>query len=208
MFPALGAISYRTVLLQNDGDLPVTFCLDHRSNCPLAESVCLQPSCGLIQPGDHQILTLRTIPTEDSPKQGLNLSLQLNSPKFKRVPHYTKTLDIQTHLHCSCFFTFTLEICLFLLGIDCCECGGKAVCVFGKWQQSVFPSNSSGFTNPAHPSHQELKPPSYTVACFYFLSLSSFILVLFSDIFSHYLLFWLISASFILFVVSCDCSPW
>ncbi|KAM4558144.1 cilia- and flagella-associated protein 65 isoform 2-T2 [Odontesthes bonariensis] len=84
VFPALGAISYRTVLLQNDGDLPVTFCLDHRSNCPLAESVCLQPSCGLIQPEDHQILTIRRIPTEDSPKQGFNLSLQLNSAKFKR----------------------------------------------------------------------------------------------------------------------------
>ncbi|CAG5865404.1 unnamed protein product [Menidia menidia] len=83
VFPANDVISYRTVKLQNDGNLPVTFCLDHKSN-PLADSVNLQPICGLIQPGDHQILTIRTIPSKDSPKEGINLSLQLNSSKFTR----------------------------------------------------------------------------------------------------------------------------
>ncbi|XP_044073745.1 cilia- and flagella-associated protein 65 isoform X2 [Siniperca chuatsi] len=81
VFPALSVLSYRTVLLQNSGDLPLTFCLDHISNPALAESVSVVPSCGLIQPGNHQILTLRTTPTEDSPKQGFSLHLQLNAAK-------------------------------------------------------------------------------------------------------------------------------
>ncbi|XP_069010849.1 cilia- and flagella-associated protein 65 [Embiotoca jacksoni] len=84
VFPALSVMSYRTVLLQNDGDLPLTFCLDHSSNPSLAESVFVVPSCGSIQPGDHQILTLRTTPTEDSPKQGFNLCLQLNAAKHMK----------------------------------------------------------------------------------------------------------------------------
>ncbi|XP_070832675.1 LOW QUALITY PROTEIN: cilia- and flagella-associated protein 65 [Chaetodon trifascialis] len=81
VFPALSVLSYRTALLQNCGDLPLTFCLDHSSNPALAESVSVVPSCGLIQPGNHQILTLRTIPTEDSPKQGFSVHLQLNATK-------------------------------------------------------------------------------------------------------------------------------
>ncbi|XP_047455942.1 cilia- and flagella-associated protein 65 isoform X2 [Mugil cephalus] len=84
VFPALSVISYRTVLLQNNGDLPLTFFLDHSSKVGLAESVFIVPSCGLIQPGRHQILTLRTIPTEDCPKQGFNLCLQLNAAKLTK----------------------------------------------------------------------------------------------------------------------------
>ena len=85
MFPALSALSYQTVLLQNGRDLPLTFCLDYSSNPALAESVSVIPNCGLIQPGHHQILTLRTTPTEDSPKQGFNLQLQLNATKHTKV---------------------------------------------------------------------------------------------------------------------------
>ncbi|KAM7380772.1 hypothetical protein PAMP_004045 [Pampus punctatissimus] len=80
VFPGLSVLCYRTVLLHNVGDLPLTFCLDPHSNPALA-SVSVVPSCGLIQPGDHQILTLRTTPTEDSPKQGFSFYLQLNAAK-------------------------------------------------------------------------------------------------------------------------------
>ncbi|XP_045910743.1 cilia- and flagella-associated protein 65 isoform X2 [Micropterus dolomieu] len=83
-FPALSVLSYRTVLLQNCGDLPLTFCLDHISNPAMPESVSVVPSCGLIQPGNHQILTLRTTPTEDSPKQGFRLHLQLNESQHTK----------------------------------------------------------------------------------------------------------------------------
>ncbi|XP_054471804.1 cilia- and flagella-associated protein 65 [Anoplopoma fimbria] len=88
VFPAFSVLSYRTVLLQNSGDLPLTFCLDHSSNPALAESVSVVPNCGLIQPGKHQILTLRTTPTEDSPKEGYSLHLQLNAAK------HTKELNV------------------------------------------------------------------------------------------------------------------
>ncbi|KAM9851178.1 cilia- and flagella-associated protein 65 [Aulostomus maculatus] len=83
VFPSLSVLSYRTVLLHNSDDLPLTFCLSpHRSSDPaLAASVFVVPSCGLIQPGDHQILTLRTTSTEDCPKEGFSLHLQLNAAK-------------------------------------------------------------------------------------------------------------------------------
>ncbi|XP_040912258.1 cilia- and flagella-associated protein 65 [Toxotes jaculatrix] len=84
VFPALSALSYKTVLLQNGGDLPLSFCLDHSSNAALAESVAVIPNCGLIQPGHHQILTLRTTPTEDNPKEGFSLQLQLNAAKHTK----------------------------------------------------------------------------------------------------------------------------
>ncbi|XP_029386708.1 cilia- and flagella-associated protein 65 [Echeneis naucrates] len=83
-FPALGILSYQTALLQNDGDLPLTFCLDHSSNSALAEPLSLIPNCGLIQPGHHQILTLRTTPSENSPKLGFNIKLQLNAAKHSK----------------------------------------------------------------------------------------------------------------------------
>ncbi|KAK2906267.1 cilia- and flagella-associated protein 65 [Channa argus] len=81
VFPGLSALSYRTVLVRNNSDLPLTFCLDQSSNPALTESVAVIPKCGLIRPGDHQILTLRAMPTEDSPKQGFTLQLQLNGSK-------------------------------------------------------------------------------------------------------------------------------
>ncbi|XP_070771214.1 cilia- and flagella-associated protein 65 [Enoplosus armatus] len=84
VFPPLSVVSYRTALLQNCGNLPLTFCLDHISNPAMAESVSVVPSCGLIQPGNRQILTLRTTPTEDSPKQGFSLQLQLNAAKHTK----------------------------------------------------------------------------------------------------------------------------
>eukprot|EP00064_Thunnus_orientalis_P002417 superscaffoldBa00000175_g2424 len=82
VFPGLNVLCYRTVLLQNVGDLPLTFCLDpHHNSNPALASMSVVPSCGLIQPGDHKILTLRTTPTEDSPKQGFSFQLQLNAAK-------------------------------------------------------------------------------------------------------------------------------
>ncbi|XP_040004712.1 cilia- and flagella-associated protein 65 isoform X2 [Xiphias gladius] len=84
VFPALSALSYQTVLLQNGGVLPLTFRLDHSSNPALSESVSVIPNCGLIQPGHHQILTVRTTPTEDSPRQGFSLQLQLNADKHTK----------------------------------------------------------------------------------------------------------------------------
>ncbi|XP_036966082.1 cilia- and flagella-associated protein 65 isoform X1 [Acanthopagrus latus] len=84
VFPAFSVLSYRTALLQNCGDLPLTFCLDHSSNPALAESLSVVPGCGLIHPGHHQILTLRTTPAEEGPKQGFSLHLQLNAAKHTK----------------------------------------------------------------------------------------------------------------------------
>ncbi|XP_076731494.1 cilia- and flagella-associated protein 65 isoform X2 [Maylandia zebra] len=84
VFPALSVISYRTVLLHNVGDWPLTFCLERSSNPALAESAFVVPSCGLIQPGDHQILSLRAVPAEDSSDQGFKLHLQLNASKLTK----------------------------------------------------------------------------------------------------------------------------
>lgn len=82
VFPALSLVSYRTVLLENMGDLPLVFRLDPEE-CP---SVSVQPTSGLVQPGHHQILTLRTTPAEDCPAK-LPLTLHFNaSPKHTQVP--------------------------------------------------------------------------------------------------------------------------
>uniref|UniRef100_A0A672IIN5 Si:ch1073-349o24.2 n=1 Tax=Salarias fasciatus TaxID=181472 RepID=A0A672IIN5_SALFA len=85
VFPALSVTPYQTVLLKNEGDLPLTFCLDYSSIPALIESVLVVPSCGLIQPGHHQILALRTTPVEDCPTQTFNLQLQLNGANFTKV---------------------------------------------------------------------------------------------------------------------------
>ncbi|KAK2839571.1 hypothetical protein Q5P01_013311 [Channa striata] len=98
VFPALSALSYRTVLVRNSGDLPLTFCLDQSSNPALTESVTVIPNFGLIKPGDHQILTLRTTPTEDSPKQGFSLQLRLNAAKD------TKALTVFSVVEKPCVF--------------------------------------------------------------------------------------------------------
>uniref|UniRef100_A0A8C6PTV1 Si:ch1073-349o24.2 n=1 Tax=Nothobranchius furzeri TaxID=105023 RepID=A0A8C6PTV1_NOTFU len=70
VFPGLGGMSCQNVLLQNNSTLPLTFCLSHASNT-WRDSLSLLPGCGLIPPGDHQIITIRLLPTEDSPEQGL-----------------------------------------------------------------------------------------------------------------------------------------
>ncbi|XP_075896045.1 cilia- and flagella-associated protein 65 isoform X3 [Nelusetta ayraudi] len=84
VFPALGVLSYRTTVIQNRGDLPLTFCLDGGSEPALAEAVSVVPSCGLIPPGCHQILTVRTTPSEESPRQGFSVSFRLNGNKITK----------------------------------------------------------------------------------------------------------------------------
>ncbi|XP_070400520.1 cilia- and flagella-associated protein 65 isoform X3 [Nothobranchius furzeri] len=83
VFPGLGGMSCQNVLLQNNSTLPLTFCLSHASNT-WRDSLSLLPGCGLIPPGDHQIITIRLLPTEDSPEQGLRLTLQLNAAEFSK----------------------------------------------------------------------------------------------------------------------------
>ncbi|XP_029113584.1 cilia- and flagella-associated protein 65 [Scleropages formosus] len=84
VFPPLSQTSHRTVLLQNVGDLPITFSLDPEE-CP---SVTVRPTSSLIGPGDHQILMLRSTPAEYGPGK-LLLSLQLNA-----TSKYTKELTV------------------------------------------------------------------------------------------------------------------
>ncbi|XP_054644330.1 cilia- and flagella-associated protein 65 isoform X2 [Dunckerocampus dactyliophorus] len=78
--------SCQTVLLRNNGDQPLTFCrnLNYSSDPALVASVLLVPKCGLVQPGNHQILTVITTPKEDTPIEGLKLILQLNGAKHKK----------------------------------------------------------------------------------------------------------------------------
>lgn len=94
MFPARSVLSYETALLQNCGDLPLTFCLDHSSGQTLAETVSIVPSCGLIPPRSKQILTLVTTPTEDSPKQGFPIRIKLNATEQTMVIY---TVDYAGH---------------------------------------------------------------------------------------------------------------
>ncbi|CAJ1071355.1 cilia- and flagella-associated protein 65 isoform X4 [Xyrichtys novacula] len=84
VFPAHSLLSYHTVLLQNCGELPLTFCLDRTSGPALVDSVSVVPSCGLIQPWNHQILTVRATPTGDSPQQETRLHLQLNASEHTK----------------------------------------------------------------------------------------------------------------------------
>ncbi|XP_035391658.1 cilia- and flagella-associated protein 65 isoform X1 [Electrophorus electricus] len=83
-FPALSQVSYRSVLLQNTGDLPLIFRLDSEE-CP---AVRVQPSSGLVSPGSHQILTLRSTPSEDHPPS-FPLTLHFNAN-----PRHTQTLRV------------------------------------------------------------------------------------------------------------------
>ncbi|XP_053295148.1 cilia- and flagella-associated protein 65 [Pleuronectes platessa] len=89
VFPGVNAVSYQTALLQNCGELPLTFCLDVSSNPAMAKSVSVIPNCGLIQPGLHQIFTLRSTPTVESPEQGFCLKLQLNAAKHRPAKELT-----------------------------------------------------------------------------------------------------------------------
>ncbi|XP_054888132.1 cilia- and flagella-associated protein 65 isoform X2 [Poeciliopsis prolifica] len=96
VFPPLSLISYRTVLLQNNGDRPLTFCLDHKTNSDMPKSVHMSPGCGFIKPRQHQILTIGAVPTLDSPTEGFNLPLQLNAAEF------TKELTVVSSLKNPC----------------------------------------------------------------------------------------------------------
>ncbi|XP_050976101.1 cilia- and flagella-associated protein 65 [Labeo rohita] len=81
VFPPLKQVSYRSILLQNTGDLPLIFRLDPEE-CP---SVCVLPPSGLVPPGSHQILTFRCTPSPDHPAS-IPLTLHLNaSPKHTQV---------------------------------------------------------------------------------------------------------------------------
>ncbi|XP_072541753.1 cilia- and flagella-associated protein 65 isoform X2 [Salminus brasiliensis] len=83
-FPALNRVSYRTVLLQNTGDLPIIFRLDPEE-CP---AVCVLPSNGLLPPSSHQIFTFRSTPAEDNPAS-FPLTLHLNAS-----PKHTQKLSV------------------------------------------------------------------------------------------------------------------
>ncbi|XP_041929012.1 cilia- and flagella-associated protein 65 isoform X1 [Alosa sapidissima] len=77
VFPALPEVSYRTVLLQNTGDLPLLF----RLGCEECPAVSVLPSSGLVPPGSHQVLCLRSTPSEER-TDALTLPVHLNaSPK-------------------------------------------------------------------------------------------------------------------------------
>uniref|UniRef100_A0A671KH62 Coiled-coil domain-containing protein 108-like n=1 Tax=Sinocyclocheilus anshuiensis TaxID=1608454 RepID=A0A671KH62_9TELE len=81
VFPALKQVSYRSILLQNTGNLPLIFRLDPEE-CP---PVCVLPPSGLVPAGSHQILTFRCTPSPDHPAS-IPLTLHLNaSPKHTQV---------------------------------------------------------------------------------------------------------------------------
>ncbi|KAG5833910.1 hypothetical protein ANANG_G00280930 [Anguilla anguilla] len=81
VFPALAEVCYRTVLLQNEGDLPLAFRLGSEGT----PSVSAHPPSGLVRPGAHQILSLRAVPQED-PARALSVSVQFNaSPKYTQT---------------------------------------------------------------------------------------------------------------------------
>ncbi|KAJ0070042.1 hypothetical protein NL108_000306, partial [Boleophthalmus pectinirostris] len=90
-FPPVNIASYRSVVLQNKGNLPLTFLLNREHDQKLAEaaSLVVVPSCGLIPPHSHQILSLRSIPTEDSPREGFSVQLDLNASKCTENIHYS-----------------------------------------------------------------------------------------------------------------------
>ncbi|XP_064167568.1 cilia- and flagella-associated protein 65 [Anguilla rostrata] len=84
VFPALAEVCYRTVLLQNEGDLPLAFRLGSEGT----PSVSAHPPSGLVHPGAHQILTLRAVPQGD-PAHALSVSVQFNAS-----PKYTQALTV------------------------------------------------------------------------------------------------------------------
>lgn len=53
----------------------------------MAEAVAVVPGCGLIYPGSHQILTLRSNPTEDSPGHEFNIRVWLNAAENAMVQY-------------------------------------------------------------------------------------------------------------------------
>nr|XP_023695931.1 cilia- and flagella-associated protein 65 isoform X2 [Paramormyrops kingsleyae] len=65
VFPPLAETCYQMVLLQNAGDLPLTFRLDPDEGLPVS----VRPTTGLVAPGAHQILMLRSTPEADRPRE-------------------------------------------------------------------------------------------------------------------------------------------
>ncbi|XP_063069090.1 cilia- and flagella-associated protein 65 [Engraulis encrasicolus] len=84
VFPAVPEVSYRTVLLQNTGDLPLLFRLG-REECP---EVSVLPPSGLVPPGSHQVLCLRSMPAHE---QTLPLTLPMH---FNATPKHTQELTV------------------------------------------------------------------------------------------------------------------
>ncbi|RXM95325.1 Coiled-coil domain-containing protein 108 [Acipenser ruthenus] len=79
VFPAVPqeVTTYRSLLLQNTGDLPITFSLDTQHS----PTVTVKPTSGMVLPGAHQIFTLKTTPSEGKIHK-LSIPLQLNySPR-------------------------------------------------------------------------------------------------------------------------------
>ncbi|XP_066544141.1 cilia- and flagella-associated protein 65 isoform X2 [Amia ocellicauda] len=74
VFPTLNQQACKSILFQNNGELPITFSLDPNN----LSVVKLHPTSGLVQPGTHQIFTLRKTPAEENGQKHI-LSLQLNA---------------------------------------------------------------------------------------------------------------------------------
>lgn len=89
----------------------------------LAETVAVAPRCGLIYPRGHQILTLWSNPTEDSPGQEFSIHLQLNGAENAMVQYTELTTQIK-----QTFLMFNFET---LLGVDSCHCDAKTIYVSG-----------------------------------------------------------------------------
>ncbi|XP_072300067.1 cilia- and flagella-associated protein 65 [Eucyclogobius newberryi] len=83
-FPPVNVALYRSVLLPNKSDLPLTFHLNPERDQKLAKaaSLVVVPGCGLIPPNSHQILSVRTVPTADGPAEGFHVQLDLNAAKY------------------------------------------------------------------------------------------------------------------------------
>ncbi|TRY54345.1 hypothetical protein DNTS_011111 [Danionella cerebrum] len=74
VFPPLAQLSYRSILLQNTGVVPLIFRLDP-DEC---STVCVLPPSGLVPPGGHHILTMRCTPSLDHPPS-MPLKLEMNA---------------------------------------------------------------------------------------------------------------------------------
>lgn len=148
------------VLLRNMGDLPLTFSLDNSSKNALTESVSVIPKCGLIQPKNYQILTLRTKPSEDSPNEGFGLQLQLNAAKFTKVQStnisHTSTVEgvVRSHADLLGLTTMSIFFCP-LLGAHGCQCDRKAQLVSGWRLQIEFSTDIYRLHMSTLPQHEE-----------------------------------------------------
>ncbi|XP_043931157.1 cilia- and flagella-associated protein 65 [Protopterus annectens] len=76
VFPAVNLedASYRSVLLYNSGELPISFSIDQR-RCP---AVIVKPTMGFMVPGAHRIFLLKTVPNEPVVQKHI-LPIQLNA---------------------------------------------------------------------------------------------------------------------------------